>query len=57
MGVMVLGEPRGEKVRFSGKVKVWGVLAGALYIRVVDGKGSCRVAWSTGTEATVHFSS
>ncbi len=57
MGIMIAGEPQGEKVRFSGKTKVWGVLVGGLNIRVVDGKGPCKVAWSTGTEATVHFRS
>jgi hypothetical protein len=48
MGVMAFGEPRGEKIRFSGERKITVIGAGALHFRVVDGKGPCRVGFVQG---------
>ena len=43
MGVMAFGNPRGEKIRFSGTRKITVVGVGSLHFRVVDGKGPCKV--------------
>lgn len=45
MGVMALGVPRGEKIRFSGQreITVFGV--GSLHFRVDDEKGPCKVGF------------
>lgn len=48
MGVNAFGEPRGEKVRFSGTQKITTVGAGAIHVRVVDGRGSCPVRLDRG---------
>lgn len=45
MGIYAFGEPRGEKVRFSGELEVTVVGAGALWCRVEDGKGPCQVGF------------
>jgi hypothetical protein len=45
MGLFVLGEPRGEKLRFSGEMEIRVVGAGALYFRVDDDRGPCRVGF------------
>lgn len=45
MGVFVLGEPRGEKVRFSGEKEVVVIGAGSLHFRVDDGKGPCAIGF------------
>jgi hypothetical protein len=46
MGVMALGEPRGEKIRFSGEREIMVIGAGALHFRVDDGAGACRVGFA-----------
>ena len=46
MGVMAFGEPRGEKIRFSGELEITVVGVGALHFRVEDGKGPCRVGFA-----------
>jgi hypothetical protein len=43
MGVMFRGEPRGEKLRFSGFREFTTIGVGAIHARVVDGKGPCPV--------------
>jgi hypothetical protein len=43
MGVFTLGEPRGEKIRFSGAREFTTVGLGSIHVRVVDGKGICKV--------------
>ena len=45
MGVNWFGEPRGEKIKFSGQKEVLVVLAGQLHFRVLDGKGPCRIGF------------
>ena len=46
MGVFAFGEPRGEKMRFSGEKEITVLGAGALHFRVDDGKGPCRVGFA-----------
>lgn len=46
MGVFIDGEPRGEKIRFSGPETIKVLLVGALYFRVDDGKGPCKIAFT-----------
>lgn len=46
MGIFALGEPRGEKVRFSGETEITVVGAGALHFRVDDGLGPCIVGFA-----------
>lgn len=43
MGVFVAGEPRGEKLRFSGTKEFLVMGVGALHFRVDDGLGPCEV--------------
>ena len=43
MGVFAFGEPRGEKVKFSGVKKIVTIGAGALHVRAIDNKGPCTV--------------
>jgi hypothetical protein len=45
MGVSLFGQPRGEKLRFSGEREITVVGAGALHFRVDDGGGPCRVGF------------
>ncbi|WP_334151313.1 hypothetical protein [Hyphomicrobium sp.] len=45
MGLFAFGEPRGEKIRFSGEREITVVGAGALHFRVDDGKGPCKVGF------------
>lgn len=45
MGVMAFGEPRGEKIRFSGPTEITVVGAGSLYFRVDDNLGPCKVGF------------
>lgn len=44
MGLSVFGEPRGEKIRFSGEREILVVGAGAIHIRPADGKGPVKAA-------------
>lgn len=46
MGVYLFGQPRGEKIRFSGEKKITVVGAGALHVRVDDGLGPCKIGLS-----------
>ena len=46
MGVFAFGEPRGEKIRFSGEEEITVVGAGALHFRVDDDKGPCKVGFA-----------
>ncbi|NRC33950.1 hypothetical protein [Pseudomonas aeruginosa] len=48
MGIMEFGEPRGEKIRFSGEKEITVIGAGALYFRVDDGLGPCKVGFVQG---------
>lgn len=48
MGIKAFGEPRGEKLRFSGYREFKTVGLGAIHVRVVDGKGPCRVRLDQG---------
>lgn len=45
MGIHAFGEPRGEKIRFSGKEEIHVIGLGAIYLRADDGKGSVKVAF------------
>jgi hypothetical protein len=45
MGVFAFGEPRGEKIRFSGEAEITVIGAGALHFRVDDSKGACKIGF------------
>lgn len=45
MGVMIGGKPLGEKLHFSGERKITVLGAGALYVRVDDGQGPCKIGF------------
>ena len=45
MGVFAFGEPRGEKIRFSGEQAITIIGAGALHFRVDDDGGQCLVGF------------
>lgn len=53
MGVMSFGEPRGEKLRFSGEQEITVVGAGALHFRVDDGQGPCKVGFVQGEKRLI----
>lgn len=44
MGIFVFGEPRGEKIRFTGEQEITVIGLGSLHIRVADGKGQAQAA-------------
>ena len=46
MGVFSFGEPRGEKIHFSGEQKITVIGAGSLHFRVDDGQGPCKVGFT-----------
>jgi hypothetical protein len=46
MGLFLFGEPRGEKIRFSGRREITVIGAGSLHVRAADGKGPVKVAFS-----------
>lgn len=46
MGVFSFGEPRGEKIRFSGEQEMTVIGVGALHFRVNDEKGPCKVGFA-----------
>ncbi len=45
MGVFAFGEPRGEKIRFSGETKITVIGVGSLHFRVDDGLGPCKIGF------------
>lgn len=48
MGIFSFGEPRGEKIRFSGNLLITTIGIGAIHIRADDGKGDCPVRLDQG---------
>jgi hypothetical protein len=48
MGIKVFGEPRGEKIRFSGCREFVTLGLGAIHVRTVDDKGPCKVRLDRG---------
>lgn len=46
MGIFSFGEPRGEKIRFSGEQEITVVGIGSLHFRVDDGKGNCEIGFA-----------
>jgi hypothetical protein len=48
MGIKLFGEPRGEKIRFSGYCQFTTVGLGAIHVRVIDNKGPCPVRLDQG---------
>lgn len=46
LGVSLFGQPRGEKLRFSGQREITVLGAGALHFRVDDGVGPCKVGFA-----------
>lgn len=44
-GIHAFGEPRGEKIRFSGQKEILVIGVGAIYLRADDDKGSVKVAF------------
>ena len=44
MGIFAFGEPRGEKIHFTGEIDIAVIGAGSIHIRVTDGKGPARAA-------------
>jgi hypothetical protein len=53
MGIMAFGEPRGEKVRFSGEREITVIGIGALHFRVDDGQGPCQVGFYQGSNRPI----
>jgi hypothetical protein len=47
MGLFMLGQPRGEKIRFSGEKEITVFGAGALHFRVDDDKGPCKIGFAS----------
>lgn len=45
MGINAFGEPRGEKIRFSGEQEITVIGIGQLHFRVDDGLGPCRIGF------------
>ena len=45
MGIFAFGEPRGEKVRFSGEREITVIGIGSLHIRTTDRKGPAKAAF------------
>ncbi len=48
MGIFTAGSPLGEKIRFNGSLEFTTLGAGAIHVRVSDGKGPCRVRLDRG---------
>jgi hypothetical protein len=44
MGIFSFGEPRGEKLRFTGEKEILAIGVGSLHIRPADGKGPVKAA-------------
>ncbi len=44
MGIFSFGEPRGEKIRFTGETEILVVGIGSLHIRPADGRGPVKAA-------------
>lgn len=44
MGISMFGEPRGEKLRFTGEREITVIGAGAIHMRPADGKGPVKAA-------------
>lgn len=53
MGVFMLGEPRGEKIRFSGEKEITVIGAGSLHFRIDDDKGPCRIGFTQVTSRLI----
>jgi hypothetical protein len=53
MGVSIYGEPRGEKIKFSGREEISVLGAGSLHFRTADGKGASRAAFILKEKALV----
>lgn len=53
MGLKLFGEPRGEKIRFSGETTITVLFAGQLHFRVDDGNGPCRISYRESVRGTV----
>ena len=45
VGIFALGEPRGEKLTFSGEREITVIGIGSLHFRVSDGRGQCKVGF------------
>lgn len=45
MGINAFGEPRGEKIRFSGEQEITVIGIGQLHVRVDDSLGPCRIGF------------
>ena len=48
MGIMLFGEPRGEKIRFSGFREFTTLGIGAIHVRIDDHRGPCTVRLDSG---------
>jgi hypothetical protein len=55
MGIFAFGEPRGEKITFSGTEEIWTIGLGALHFRVDDNKGRCEVGFSLKDSTPIKF--
>ncbi|KAB2700311.1 hypothetical protein F9K79_05295 [Ochrobactrum sp. Kaboul] len=55
MGIFAFGEPRGEKIRFSGDREITVLGAGALHFRVDDGRGPCTVGFAQASNAPIKW--
>ena len=48
MGMSFLGEPRGEKKRYSGRLNIFTIGAGAVHIRRASGNSECLAGLAPG---------
>lgn len=55
MGAFWFGEPRGEKLRFSGEQEITVALAGQLHFRVDDDLGPCKVGFTRKSAETIKW--
>ncbi len=53
MGMKILGEPQGERIKFSGTQEFTTVGIGAIHVRVDDGKWICPVQLDQGKVGAV----
>lgn len=55
MGMKIFGQPRGEKIGFSGARKFTTLGLGAIHVRVTDGQGTCPVRLDEGDVGLINL--
>jgi hypothetical protein len=53
MGVFAFGEPRGEKIRFSGRQEIVVIGIGSIHLRVTDDRGPAKAALYPGESRNI----